>query len=140
MTVCRANRSHVHCYLEIFNGLGPYALADRPDLSFSHDWVKLNMLAPCQVKAGDGSGLIQGSPFISNQESKGPLLTEYCFRISGCNASGRLNTDETGCRGASLHYAFDVVKLLPHSKACRSHCISPAWLTNGIQTEYSTGW
>lgn len=34
---CGANRPHVHCYLEIFNGLGQYALADRPDLSFSHD-------------------------------------------------------------------------------------------------------
>lgn len=57
------------------------------------------MLAPCQVKEGDGSGLIQGSPFISNQESKRPLLTAYCFRISGCNASGRQNTDETGAVG-----------------------------------------
>lgn len=53
------------------------------------------MLAPCQVKAGDETGLIQATPFISNQENMQPLLIAYCFRISGCNASGRLNTNET---------------------------------------------
>lgn len=54
------------------------------------------MLAPGQGDAGDGTGLIQASPFISKQESMQPLLIAYCFGISGCNASGRTNTDETG--------------------------------------------
>lgn len=90
------------------------------------------MLAPSQVKAGDGSGLIQVSPFISNQEGKRPLLTAYCFRISGCNASGRLNTDETGCRGASLHYVFDVVKLPPHPKPAEATVFRQL----GLQMEY----
>lgn len=56
------------------------------------------MLAPCQVRAGDGTGLIQASPFILIQESTQPLLTAHCFRISGCIVSGRQNTDETGPR------------------------------------------
>lgn len=87
------------------------------------------MLAPCQVRAGAGSGLTQASPFISKEESMRPLLIAYCFGISGCNISGRRNTDEMG----PLHHAFDVVKLPPHFKACRSHCTSPAWPTNGTQ-------
>ena len=37
MTVCEAKGPHVHSDQEIFNGLGPYALADRPDFSFAHD-------------------------------------------------------------------------------------------------------
>lgn len=36
-TICGAKGPHVHCQLEILNGLGARVQADRPDLSFSHD-------------------------------------------------------------------------------------------------------
>lgn len=94
------------------------------------------MLAPCQVRARDGTGLIQASPFISNHKSMRPLLRAYCFGISGCNVSGRQAGGIPMSR-ASLHPAFDVVKLPPHFKACRSHCTSPAWPTIGIQKSIS---
>lgn len=53
------------------------------------------MLASFQVKAGDKTGRIQTAPFISNPESEA-LLIAYCFRISVCNVSATLNTDEMG--------------------------------------------
>lgn len=51
------------------------------------------MLASFQVKAGDKTGRIQAAWFISDQESK-HLLIAYGFRITVCNISATLNTDE----------------------------------------------
>lgn len=87
------------------------------------------MLASFQVKAGDKTGRIQAAWFISDQESK-HLLIAYGFRITVCNISATLNTDEM-----APHLIKHLIWLSCHplSKSAGLHALATR-PTNGMQT------